>query len=60
MKSIDIRAGICGTLAAIALVGGITLAAMNDHQAAAGCFAMASTFTGYVVGLYSDPKAATE
>jgi hypothetical protein len=52
----DVRALICGLLAAIALIGGVVLAAINaDPSQAAAVLGLAGTFGGYVVGLYSQP-----
>lgn len=52
----DTRAIISGTLAALAIICGTILAATNTENAGV-CFALASTFGGYVVGLYSEPYA---
>lgn len=51
----DTRAIISGTLAALAIISGTILAALGVENAAV-CFALASTFGGYVVGLYSEPR----
>lgn len=52
----DERAVISGILAATAIVAGTTLALMRI-DAANILFGLASTFGGYVVGLYSEPSA---
>lgn len=52
----DIRAIICGILAATALVCGTVLAATNADGLVIGTvLGLAGTFGGYVVGLYSSP-----
>lgn len=59
----DTRAIITGSLAAIAILCGTTLAALNTNpQTIAACFGLASTFAGYAVGLYSEPvtKASSD
>jgi hypothetical protein len=54
----DPRAIIAGILAAIALVGAILLSVLErDAAQAAAVLGVASTFGGYVVGLYSEPRA---
>jgi hypothetical protein len=50
----DTRATISGILAGLAIISGTILAALNLNIAAV-CFTLASTFGGYVVGLYSEP-----
>jgi len=52
----DTRAIISGSLAGLAIISGTILAALEVENAAV-CFALASTFGGYVVGLYSEPHA---
>lgn len=47
---------ITGTLSAIALIGGITLAALNKDAATIGALlTTAGTFGGYVIGLHNEP-----
>ena len=53
----DTRATISGTLAGLAIICGTILAALQIDNAGI-CFALASTFGGYVVGLYSEPHAS--
>lgn len=53
----DERARIAGVLAAIAMIGGIILAATSSNGVEA-LLGLAGTFGGYVVGLYSDPRSA--
>lgn len=52
----DVRAIISGTLAGLAMICGTILAAMDMQQGGVVCFGLASTFGGYVVGLYSEPQ----
>lgn len=55
----DIRALICGILALICILGAIIVAVMPQTTSSQGvidaCVFLASTFGGYVVGLYSSP-----
>lgn len=51
----DQRAIISGVLAAMAMICGTLLTVQGMEQAGVACFALASTFGGYVVGLYSEP-----
>lgn len=54
----DPRAIIAGTLAGIALVGGIVLAGLErDPVQIATAFGIATTFGGYAMGLYSEPRS---
>lgn len=53
----DARAIISGSLAGVAIICGTVLAAMRADMAGM-CFALASTFGGYVVGLYSEPVSS--
>lgn len=53
----DTRATISGSLAGLAIISGTILAALGVENAAA-CFALASTFGGYAVGLYSEPRVS--
>lgn len=53
----DARAITSGSLAGLAIICGTVLAAMSVDSAGV-CFALASTFGGYVVGLYSEPVSS--
>jgi hypothetical protein len=53
----DPRAIIAGILAAIALIGGTLLAALErDAVHITGAYALAATFGAYAMGLYSEPR----
>lgn len=53
----DPRGIIAGILAAIALIGGTILAALErDAVHVTGAYALAMTFGGYAMGLYSEPR----
>lgn len=52
----DPRAIIAGILAAIALLGGVLLAALNREPIhVAAVLGLAGTFGAYAMGLYSEP-----
>lgn len=59
----DIRATISGILAAICIIGAIVLTVLpntqSSYEMANTCLFMATTFGGYVVGLYSTPNQNT-
>lgn len=56
-KPVDPRAIVGGVLAALALVCGTVLAALDkDAVHVASLFALATTALGYVFGLYSEPR----
>lgn len=54
----DHRAILSSILACITIICGTILAVLRVEYAGV-CFALASTFGGYVVGLYSEPYRKT-
>jgi len=56
---VDIRAIVCGALAAICLIGATALSATGS-DGYVEMMALAGTLSGYVVGLYSSPQGGDD